>query len=349
MARPPRTPRPPAQPDLVREVALRGDRRRPADVAQPRLAFDPMPERIEPCLALLASVPPEGPDWAFEIKWDGYRLAIHREPDRVRILTRGGHDWSHRFPNLVEAAQQLETGGFILDGEAVVLDAAGQPSFSALQAALGGRGGKRVTGDAVLYAFDLLYVDGHDLTGMALAERRQMLEQLIAGRTGPIRLSEEIEADGRTLLRSACAHGLEGIIAKSRSRPYRSGRSGDWLKIKCVQSESFAIVGYLPSTRAKNAIASLILAGRKNGVLVHVGNVGTGFSSTVLAELKRRLDDLRTGTPALAIKGRDLVFAEPRLIAEIEFRAWTGDGRLRHASFKGLRERADHDEIFEVP
>ncbi|WP_224007713.1 non-homologous end-joining DNA ligase [Aureimonas sp. SA4125] len=321
------------------------------DPRQPQLPLDPMPSRVEPCLALLASQPPIGRDWSFEVKWDGYRLAVHVEPQGVRILTRGGHDWTHRFPGIAAAAKALDVSTLILDGEAVVLDAEGRSDFGALQQALGGRSGKRAAGEALLYAFDLLYLDGMDLTGMALAERRHLLESLLSGQTGEVRLSEEIEADGAALLKIACQHGLEGIIAKHRDRPYRSGRQGDWVKIKCVRSESFAVIGYEPSTAMRGAIASLLLAARRGKDLVFVGSVGTGFSQDAARALKVRLDTLEISAPAATLPAdasNRLVFARPDLVAEIEFRAWTSDGRLRHAAFKGLRDAADVGAVLEI-
>jgi len=177
-------------------------------------------------------------------KWDGYRVAVHIAPSGVRILTRGGHDWTHRFPAIAAEAAQLGAATAILDGEAVVLDDQGRSDFGKLQQSLGGRGGKLNSGASVVMAFDLLYFDGHDLTKTELSTRRHLLEGLIApGRESAIRLSEDVDADGEQLLRVACEHGLEGIIAKDRNSPYRSGRLGDWLKIKCIQSDGFAIVG----------------------------------------------------------------------------------------------------------
>jgi bifunctional non-homologous end joining protein LigD len=342
--------RPPKSIGLRSEPDLPLKSRPPAkrDRNQPRLSFDSMPDRIEPCLALLAPKPPKGDDWAFEIKWDGYRLAIHVEPTRIRILTRGGHDWTTRFSGIENAARDLGAQTMILDGEAVVLDDQGRSDFGALQTALGGRGGRRNAEAAIFYAFDLLYYDGHDLTLMDQAERRAILENLITDRNGPIRLSEEIEADGEMLLESACEHGLEGIIAKNRLRPYRSGRTGDWLKVKCVQSESFVVVGYEPSTTMPGAIASLLLAARKGNGLVYVGSVGTGFKDSVARDLKRQLDQMPIAKPPVSIRGKGLVYARPQLVAEIEFRAWTNDGKLRHASFKGLKDQADADDIYNV-
>ena len=329
------------------EVAKSNPRRR-RDPAQPHLPFDPMPDRVEPCLALLKARPPKGPDWAFEMKWDGYRLAIHIEPRGVRIITRGGHDWTDRFPAIAAAAKALGVGTAILDGEAVVLDDEGRPDFGALQRSLGGRGGKRASTEAVLYAFDLLYFDGHDLPRTELSVRRHLLEDLLAGTEGAIRLSEEIDGAGSDLLGHACAFGLEGIIAKHRDSPYRSVRTGDWVKIKCLQSESFMVVGYEPSSVARGGIGSLLLAARRGADWVSVGSVGTGFKEKDAAYLKATLDTLKTKKPVVPLKGKNLVFAEPTLIAEIEFRGWTRDGSLRHASYKGLREVQDNAAILDL-
>lgn len=306
-----------------------------------------MPQRVEPCLALLKSKVPAGQDWIFEIKWDGYRLAVHIEPSGVRIITRGGHDWTHRFPAIAAAARQLNVQTAILDGEAVVLKGDGRSDFGALQQSLGGRGGKRISTESILMAFDLLYLDGHDLTGTELSVRRHLLEDLVtADGDGAIRLSEEVEVDGASLLARACQLGLEGIIAKQRGQPYQSGRTGDWLKIKCIQSESFMIVGYEASAAARGGIGSLLLAGRRGDGWVYVGSVGTGFSGQVAKDLRGALDELRTQTPAVPLKGKRLVFAKPVLVAEIEFRGWSQDGKLRHASYKGLRDTHDNTAVF---
>jgi bifunctional non-homologous end joining protein LigD len=325
---------------------VRGQRRRDRDPAQPELPFDPIPFRIEPCLALLTAKPPEGPEWAYEIKWDGYRLAVHLEPGgKVRVLTRGGHDWTARFPDIAADMRALGPATMILDGEAVVLDDQGRSDFNALQKSLGGRGGKLASDRAVLYAFDVLYLDGHDLTSMELEDRRLLLDPLLEARDGAIRLSEMIQGDGAALFQKACEHVLEGIIAKRLDAPYKPGRGGEWRKIKCVQSDTFVIVGYEPSTAVPGAIASLLLAARTGGGLSYVGSVGTGFKQREARELKERLDTMRRTKAAVPLKGKSLVFVEPVLAAEIEYRAWTDDSKLRHASFKGLREPEDNADI----
>lgn len=233
----------------------------------------------------------------------------------------------------------------ILDGEAVVLDDQGRSDFNALQKSLGGRGGKLVSNRAVLYAFDVLYLDGHDLTSMELEDRRELLDPLLEEREGAIRLSEMIHGNGASLFKKACEHGLEGIIAKRLDAPYKPGRGGEWRKIKCVQRASFAVVGYEPSTAVPGAIASLLLAATEGGKFAYVGSVGTGFTHREAKDLKTRLDAIQAKKPAVPIKGKSLKFVDPVYTAEVEYRAWTGDGKLRHASFKGLREPEDSADI----
>lgn len=342
---------PKSKPLLQVDKPLRSRARKPRDPSQPNLPLDPMPTRIDPCLALLKPKPPKGPQWAFEVKWDGYRIAVHIEPKGVRILTRGGHDWTHRFPAIAAEAAQLGAATAIIDGEAVVLDPQGRSDFSQLQQSLGGRGGKLNSGASVLMAFDLLYFDGHDLTKTELSTRRHLLEGLIApGRESAIRLSEEAEADGEQLLKAACGHGLEGIIAKDRNSAYRSGRLGDWLKIKCIQSDSFAIVGWEQSAVARGHIGSLLLAAYRGDSLVYVGSVGTGFKEKDAWQLREIMDKLKASRPAVQYEGsrKNIVWLQPTLIAEIEYRAWTGDGKLRHASYKGLREVQDNPAVCEL-
>jgi len=323
MTKPPRKPSQPLLGDA--DAPLRSQPRRRRDPAQSHLLLDPMPPRIDPCLALLKPRPPKGRQWAFEVKWDGYRLAVHIEPKGVRILTRGGHDWTDRFPAIAAEARRLPVATAIVDGEAVVFDAHGRSDFGRLQQSLGGRGGTRTSWESVCMVFDLLYLDGHDLTGTEFTARRHLLEGLVpAGGEEAIRLSEEIEADGETLLRIACEHGLEGIIAKDRNSTYRSGRGGEWLKIKCTQSDGFMIVGYEKSTASFGGIGRLLLAARKGDELVYVGGVGTGFNERSAAELREQMDKLIIAKPSVDTgRKRNAVFVRPELVAEIQYGGWT--------------------------
>ncbi|SEM20269.1 ATP dependent DNA ligase domain-containing protein [Bosea lupini] len=184
---------------------------------------------------------------------------------------------------------------------------------------------------------------------MTLVERRQRLEDLIDHESGFLRLSEEVEASGAEFLASACKFGLEGIIAKRRDSRYRSGRGGDLLKIKCVQSDTFLIIGYEPSTAALGGIGGLLLAAQGNYGLAYVGSVGTGFTHASAMALRKQLDRLKAASPpARGISKKGVVWVKPKLAAEIAYRGWTHDEKLRHASFKGLREKADAAAVYRL-
>ncbi|MCR6727459.1 non-homologous end-joining DNA ligase [Agrobacterium fabrum] len=347
--------KPPRSKPLLRdtEAPIRSKPRRKRNPAQPQLLFNPMPDRVEPALAQLKAHPPQGDQWSWELKWDGYRLAVHIEPTGVRILTRGGHDWTHRFPAIAEAARALGPATMIIDGEAVVLDDEGRPDFGLLQKSLGASGkaaGNRAS-DAILYAFDLMYLDGHDLREMEYRSRRHLLEDTIKANDGAIRLSETLDADPNVLLEHIRSLGLEGIVGKHLDQPYRSGRAGDWVKVKCIESEAFMVVGYEPSMASPAGFASLVVAAYRGDELIHVGNVGTGFKEAEMIGLRKMLDKLRwkrKPPPVPFTEKTDIVWVEPTLIAEIEFRAWTADGKLRHASYKGLRERQDNADVYRL-
>ena len=308
---------------------------------------DAMPARADPCLATLVGKPPKGPDWAFEVKWDGYRVAVHIEPGRVKILTRGGYDWTERFPTIADDSRRLAVKTAILDGEAVVLDDQGRSDFGMLQRALGRLPSAVEAGAIVFYAFDLLYLDGRDLRRLPLRERRRLLEPLVAGREGAIRLSEEVQADGDEFFRVACAHGLEGIIAKHVEKPYRSGRGEWWQKITCKRRDSFVVIGFEPST-VPGHTGRLLLAARNGADLVYVGGCGTGWSHDLSRSLRSLLEGMVAKTPAVSLRRKNAVFTEPVLVAEVEYRAWTDDGKLRHASFKGIRQREDEASVFDM-
>ncbi len=306
-----------------------------------------MPRRVEPCVATLVDKPPNGPDWAFEVKWDGYRLAVHVEPGEVRAITRGGYDWTKKFGPIVAEARELGHSSMIIDGEAVVLDEQGRSDFGLLQRAVGKRPSAHDASEIIFYVFDLLYLDGHDLRNLPLSERRRLLDPIVAARTGAIRFSEEVNADGEEFFRAACELGLEGIIAKRRDKPYRSGRRPEWLKIKCARRDWFVIVGYEPSTMP-GAIGRLLLAAKKGDGLVYVGGCGTGWSNKESVQLRELLDAIPAGRPPVALKRKGAIFSEPLLVAEVEYRAWTQDGKLRHPSFKRVGQWAEEVEVYHL-
>jgi len=312
----------------------------------------PMPSAIHPMLATPVNEPFDGPEWLFEIKWDGYRAVTFLEDGKVRLVSRNQNDLTPRYPELKDLSQFVKAKTAILDGEVVAIDDQGRPSFSLMQQRTGFRpGGRRGVANAqvpiLYYAFDLLYLDGYDLRRVPLEQRkRKLAELLVAGDS--VRYSDHYAEQGKALFEIARQKGLEGILAKRRECPYQEGRSRDWLKIKIRHRIECVIGGYTEPEGSRPYFGSIVLGlYDKKGRLIHVGQAGSGFSQRSLDEMWKLLKKLETKqnpfygeVEAL----RKVTWVKPELVAEIEFSEWTHGAagssvpKLRAPVFLGLRD-----------
>ncbi|HEY0264159.1 MAG TPA: DNA ligase D [Granulicella sp.] len=310
--------------------------------AMSRLPKERLPEFIAPQLAQQASEPPTSEGWLHELKLDGYRIQARKQGSNVQLLTRNGLDWTHRMPTIAAQVAALPVEDALLDGEVVVLTAQGTTSFADLQAAFEEGRRKPLT----YFVFDLLHLDGHDTRELSLRQRKELLAQILEGAGEYVRFSEHLETSGEVMFRKACELHAEGIISKRANGRYISGRSSDWLKIKCVHEQEFVVGGFtLPSKghAGMHGVGALLLGYYEGRRLIYAGRTGTGFTQKTHGILRTKLEELRRETSPFHETPRDSlrdhpIWVAPKLVAQVHFATWTADNLVRQAAFQGLRE-----------
>ena len=292
------------------------------------------PDFVLPMLAKLVPDPPDGAGWVYERKLDGLRCIAVRSGDRVELWSRSKQSFTGRFGGIAEAVVRLPVDDVVLDGEIVALEG-DRTSFALLQ-----RPGSTAT--PLLYAFDVLHLEGADVRDRPLLERKRLLKGVVKGR-GAVRRVDHVTGDPAELLRQACAAGWEGLIAKRADAPYRTGRSSDWLKLKCSASQELVIGGWTEPRGSRTHFGALLVGYHDPEGLRYAGKVGTGFDTATLTDLHRRLLARERPTSPFVdkVRERSAHWSEPDLVANFAFTEWTTDGKLRHPRFEGLRPDKD--------
>ena len=307
-----------------------------------------LPRDLRPMLATAGALPPDDPAWAYEVKWDGVRVLAAVADGRVVLTSRAGNDVTGGYPELTALADTV-TAPVLLDGEVVALSDSGVPDFGRLQSRMHVRAPSaalRASTPVTFVVFDLLHVGGAALLEEDYDARRAGLDALDL--QGPHwQVSPAFLGEGAALLQATRAQGMEGVVAKRRDSRYEPGRRSDcWVKVKHVRRTSAVVVGWKPGEGGRaGRLGSLLLGVVQDGRLVFAGHVGTGFSASTLALLGERLALLRRAAPALddvpREHARHAVWVEPVLVCEVDYTEWTATGRLRHPSYKGLRDDVD--------
>jgi len=309
--------------------------------AKKRGAAGKPPKFRPPQLATLVDNVPVGNGWMHEIKFDGYRALIAAASDKVLVYTRSGKDWSDKFVPLTRSFAELDLPPCLIDGEIVAYDSKGNPDFSSLQKVLKRGHGSQGKSDALAFhGFDLLELDGEDLTGLPNIERKERLEALLREAKPPIHVADHVIGAGEKLFEQMCRAGQEGIISKTVDGKYRSGRGRAWVKVKCTMRQEFVIVGWTKSSAKGRPFASIALAQHEGGKLVYKGRVGTGFDSDALEELAAKFKPLQRKSAPVEVEraeARGVTWLTPKLVAEIAFAEFTAEGSVRHGSYLGLR------------
>lgn len=327
---------PPARPRRKRAAAKPPEARPPAGLT--------LPEFVEPMRAKSVSQLPAGPEWLYELKYDGYRFLGAKAEHAVTLWSRNGNDLTARFPQVAQALADWKIGRALVDGELVVFDREGRPSFQGVQNA-----DEQTEVRAIL--FDLLVEGGSQLQHQTLAQRRAALQRLVRGAPAGISLSDALAGEPADLLQAVAELGLEGVVAKDLRSTYSPGaRNGRWLKVKCVQSQEFVIGGYSPPKGSRSHFGALLVGYFERGVFRYAGRVGTGFDARTLQAIHTALQPLVVSKcpfrdlPPQA-EARGCTWVRPELVVQVRFAEWTSDHLLRHASLLGARTDKDAREV----
>jgi len=307
----------------------------------PHLDYDPQ-------LATLVKDAPSGDGWLHEIKYDGYRIGCRIRGGRVTLISRNGKDWTAAFPAVAKAAAALPVTDALIDGEVAIVLPDGRTSFQMLQNV---SSGSTADGTLIYFVFDLLRLEGERVQALPLLDRKARLKALVGKRKASrIRYAEHVQGNGPAFFQQACRLGLEGIISKRASEPYRAGRHGDWVKTKCVLEQEFVIGGFTDPEGSRAGIGALLIGHYLDSKLIFSGKVGTGFSHTVALELRRRLNAIEQKScpfdpPPEGRLGKTAHWVKPQLVCQVVFTEWTADGKIRHPSFLGLRTDKKPKEV----
>ncbi|HEX2986504.1 MAG TPA: DNA ligase D [Caproiciproducens sp.] len=298
-------------------------------------------------LAQLVKSVPESKGWLYEVKYDGYRILTYLEGGNVRLMTRNGNDYTGRFQNIADSLLDWAAGRtMILDGEMAIVDVQGRTDFQALQNYMRKPKGKNLT----YIVFDLLALDGEDLRGRRLIDRKEMLESLMKDAPKNLYYSQHVKEDGKTSFAAACRANLEGIIGKKVDSVYSGTRNSDWIKLKCDKRQEFVIGGYTLSDKKTSGVSSLLLGVYEGKNLIYAGRAGTGLSTQSMGDLENKFRGIKRETSPFkqtpkARPHENITWVEPQLVAEIKFAQWTEENQLRQASFKGLRTDKNPEDV----
>ena len=347
-----------AQPDSKRAARSHGGAKSPGRPTRAKTRGKETPRWIEPMKAKLVEKVPPGSQWSYELKWDGYRALAIKRGARVELISRNQKSMTRDFPEVSEAVAQVTAETAVIDGEICALDAHGRPRFQLLQ----NRGASGARPEIFFYAFDLLHLDGRDLTRLPLEERKHALEGLLGDAPEVLRYSRALEGDVQKLLEKVRAQGMEGLIGKRRDSEYESGkRTGAWVKIKVSAEQEFVIGGYTEPKGTRDHFGALLVGYYAGKELHFAGKVGTGFDQAWLDQLYAALHKIeirncpfvdlprksggRWGQAMTPAQMRLCTWVRPKLVCQVRFAEWTGDGSLRQPVFLGLRGDKDAREV----